>query len=356
MINRLTLNTGSTVKKGESNMPAKKRFFYVVILSLIFTFMIFGSQQSKKTVVKAEAPPEKYPTKTVELVVPFGAGGSHDLHARAIVSVIPKYLGAPMVVVLKPGGSGAVGSEYVAKSKPNGYTLLFGGSGPNTQLHYLTDLPYKREDFIPIAKINHSPNVIVVKSDSKFKTLKDLVNYAKEHPDELRYSSSGMFGAMHIPTELFLEAAGIKAVHVPFNGGGPALMALLGGHVDFSAPFPTQVKPFVEAGTIRILATTDTQRDPILKDVPTLKELGYNVEYKMWRAVLAPKGTPEAVITKLRNVFREMVKDDAFKQLIGQLGEKIYYLDGPEFAKAWDAEFSAQASTLKRLAEEEKRK
>lgn len=329
----------------------KKIFFVLLAVSLVFA-AVGCSQTASEPAVKQ---PEKYPSKPVELVVPFGAGGSIDMHSRAIVAVIPQYLGGPMVVSLKPGGSGAIGTEYVARSKPDGYTLLFGSSGPNTALHHVRDLPYTREDFIPIAKINHSPNLFVVRADSPFQTMEDLIEYAKQNPGKVTYSSSGPFGSNHIPAEMFAEAAGLDLVHVPFDGGGPSLMAALGGQVDFGSVMPTQARPLVEAGKMRALAIMDTERDKgNLKDVPTLIELGYDATFAMWRTVLAPKDTPEEVVTQLRDAFRQLVEDPTFIQMIEQMGETVMYKDGPDFQQEWDAEFVAQEPTLKRLAAEEK--
>lgn len=340
-------------------MSMKKRMVFLLVVSLIVSLVMVGcgnKPAENKDAAKAPAAEANYPNKPVELVIPFGAGGSHDLHARAIASSITQYLGQPMVVTLKPGGNGAVGVDYCAKAKPDGYTVLFSGSGPSTQLQFLMDVPYKKSDFIPIAKVNSSPAAIVVKKDSPFKTIKDLVDYGKAHPGELKYSSSGAFGATHIPVALFLKEAGVEATHVPFNGGGPALTAILGGHVDFGAPMTTQTIPFYKSGEVRVLATTEAERMPAMKDVPTLKESGYNVDYAMWRAVMVPKGTPDAVVTKLREAFKKLSEDASFKALITQMGERLDYADGPEFAKIWDAEESSQSAVLKELAAAEKAK
>lgn len=331
----------------------KKRIFLLLAVCLITSLVLAGCGGQQQAAPKAE---EKYPTKPVELIIPFGAGGSHDLHARAIAGAIPSYLGQPLMVVLKPGGSGGVGADFVAKSKPDGYTLLFGGNGPNTQLQFLMDLQYKKSDFIPIAKINSSPCVIIVRKDSKFKTLKDLAEYAKAHPGELKYSTSGSFGALHIPAALFLSKAGVKATHVPFNGGGPALTAVLGGHVDFGSQMTTQVLPFYQSGEIRVLGVTDAQRLPAFKDVPTLKEQGYDVEYSQWRAVMVPKGTPDPIVQHLRGAFKKLAEDASFKAMLSQMGERLDYTDGPEFDKIWEQEISSQAEVLKALAAEEKAK
>lgn len=333
----------------------KIRTVLLLLLAASLMFTTVGCTQNNKPASEQEGPQTgEYPSKPIELVVPFGAGGSIDMHSRAVVAVVSQYLGGPMIVSLKPGGSGAIGSEYVASSKPDGYTLLFGSSGPNTALHHVRELPYEREDFIPIAKINHSPNLFVVREDSPFQTMEDLIEYARQNPGKVTYSSSGPFGSNHIPAEMFAEAAGLDLVHVPFDGGGPSLMAALGGQVDFGSTMPTQARPLVEAGKMRALAFMDTERDKgNLKDAPTLIELGYDCTFAMWRTVLAPKDTPEEVVTQLREAFKQLAEDPTFIKMIEQMGEEVMYKDGPDFQKEWDAEFAAQEPTLKRLAAEE---
>lgn len=342
-------------------MLKSRKFQFIIALSISLVFLVVGCGGSASVATNSATPTtasaNNYPSRPVELVVPFGPGGSHDLHARAIVSVINKYIGQPMTVVLKEGGSGALGSDYVAKSKPDGYTVLFGGSGPNTSLLWVQELPYKRDDFIPICLINYSPSIVLVNTDSPFKTLKDLIDYAKLNPNKLKYASSGAYGATHIPVAMLLDKAGVSAVHVPFNGGGPALTALLGKQVDFTATQTTQARPFVDAGKVRAIGISGTERDKgNLKDVPTYKELGYDAVYQMGRFVLVPKGTPEPVVTKLRESFKQLVQDPTFKTLVTNLGEEINYLDGPDFKKWWDNEYNAQEITLKDLVAKAQKK
>lgn len=334
-----------------------KKFRIIAVLCFAITLLIAGcgGVDNDPSEAASNEPIPQYPIKPVELVVPFGAGGSHDLHSRAVVSIVSNYMSSPMVVTLKPGGSGATGSQYVATSKPDGYTLLFGGSGPNGDLHHVRDLPYKREDFVPIAKINHSPLVVAVLADSPFKTLDDIIDYAKKHPGELTYSSGGAYSATHIPVALLCAEAGIDMVHVPFDGGGPATMALLGGQVDLIGNMTTPLRPLFQAGKIRVLAVSDSKRidDEVFKDVPTMKELGYDVDYKMWRTVLAPKDTPEEIVNYLREAFKKLVEDPSFLKLIDNMGEKVIYLDGPDFQAEWDAEFEKNGPVIRKIVEQE---
>jgi tripartite-type tricarboxylate transporter receptor subunit TctC len=334
----------------------KYKLFLMVCVMIAGLFLLVGCPAPEEEAQNGEeAPPpeEAFPSGPVTLIVPFGAGGSHDLHARVITASIPAHLGAPMVVELRPGGGGAIGSEEVAKATADGYILLFGGSGPNISLHHARELPYTRESFVPIAQINHSPSFLAVLSDSPFQTLDELVNYARANPGKLTYASTGAFGSGHIAAEMFFDAAGgLDIVHVPFDGGGPALMALLGGQVDFAFLMPTQLRDLFDAGDVRLLGGTDTVRDHgNLADVPTMVEEGYDVQYTMRRFVLAPAGTPQNVVDHLREAFRILMEDPTFIALIEQLGETIHYVDGPEFQKLWDEDFAAQEETIKRIAE-----
>lgn len=324
----------------------------VLVLSLVMTGCGSAANVDKTSQAAAAAPADNYPNRPVELVIPFSTGGGHYVHAQAIANRITPYLGKPISVVSKPGGSGSVGVTYAKDAKPDGYTMLFTGSGPNTQLQYLMDVPYKPSDFISIAKINSSANCIVVSKDSPFKTLQEFTDYMKAHPGELKYSSSGTFGATHIPIALYLRAAGAEAVHVPFNGGSPAITAILGGQVDFGAPSTTNALPFLESGDLRVLATTDSERSEFLPDVPTLKELGYDVSYSPWRGIMVHKDTPQPIVDKLRKTFDDLHKDAEFQKLIKDMDERLDYASGEEFQKIWDEEIASQGEILKILGEE----
>ena len=335
----------SKLKKGGTQVLIKKSKVIVLVLIMAFVVSVLagcgGSNQPQQQQPSQPQAQDNFPSKPVELIVPLGAGGSHDLHARAIVGVINEFLGGPMIVTLKPGGSGAIGAEYVKSSRPDGYTLLFGQNMMNTSLHHVRELPYTREDFVPIAKINHSPTLLIVRSDSPFQTTADLIEYAKKNPGKLTYSSSGNYGQTHVTSELLAQVAGVDFVHVPFDGGGPALMAVLGGQVDFGFVLTTQTRPLLEAGQVRVLACSGAERidDAVFKDVPTLKEQGYDVVINMWRGILAPKDTPEHIVNHLREAFKKTCEDPTFKRLIEGMGEKVIYLDGPDFQKEWDKEF-----------------
>jgi tripartite-type tricarboxylate transporter receptor subunit TctC len=285
---------------------------------------------------------QEYPTKPVTLVIPFGAGGSHDLTARAVTSVAADYLGQPMLVQPKPGGGGAIAAEFVAKAAPDGYTLLFGGSGPNTTLPAIEGRSKGPDDFVAVCRVNYSPAVIIARADAPYKTFKEMLAWAKANPGKLVFGNTGPWGAGDLSWKMIIKETGIDTKNVPHDGGGPALVALLGGHVDVSGLFSAQTLPHIQAGKLRPLAVTDNQRDPAMKDVPTCKEAGVNVLYLMWRGVLAPKGTPRALVDKLAAAFKKMTEDKSVVPMINKLGDEINYLGPDEFAKAWREEYETQ--------------
>jgi tripartite-type tricarboxylate transporter receptor subunit TctC len=285
---------------------------------------------------------QDFPTKPVTLVIPFGAGGSHDLTARAVTSVAADYLGQPMLVQLKPGGGGAIASDFVLKAAPDGYTLLFGGTGPNTTLPAIEGRSKGPDDFVAVCRVNYSPAIIVARADAPYKTFKEMLAWAQSNPGKLIFGNTGPWGAGDLSWKMIIKETGIETKNVPHDGGGPALMAVLGGHVDVSDLFTAQTLPHIQAGKLRALAITDTQRDPSLKDVPTCREEGVNVVYLMWRGVLAPKGIPRPVVDKLATAFKKMCEDKSVKNMIKRFGDEIHYLGPDEFSKVWREEYDTQ--------------
>ena len=282
---------------------------------------------------------QEFPTKPIELVIPFGPGGSHDLTARAVASVAHQYLGQPLLVVLKPGGGGAVGSQQVIRAKPDGYTLLFGGSGPNTTFALVQKAPVGPEHFTPVARINYSAPFLAVKADAPWKTLRDLVDHAKKNPGRLNFANTGPWGAADLPMRMLAKAAGIEYNNIPHDGGGPSLLAVLGGHADATFGFTAQLTPQIAAGKMRVLGVMDVKRHPDFPNVPTMKEEGYDVVFTMWRSVLAPKGTPQPILDKLEGAFQRLSEDRSFKALIKSLGDEVHFQGGKEFEKTWREEW-----------------
>ena len=306
-----------------------------VLLALLVTF-ISGSVTTA----------QEFPTKPIELVLPFGPGGSHDLTARALSSVAHQYLGQPLLVVLKPGGGGAVGSQHVIRAKPDGYTLLLGGTGPNTIFALVQKAPVGPDQFTPIARINYSPAIFAVRADAPWKSFREALDYMKKNPGKFNFANTGTWGAADFPMRLVARAAGVEYNNIPYDGGGPALLAVLGGHADASFAFTAQLLPQVGAGKMRALAATDTRRLRDLPNVPTAKEEGSDVVFTMWRSALAPKGTPPAIVEKLEAAFKRMTEDSSFQALIKQLGDEIHFQGGKEFETTWRQEWDGFAKVV----------
>jgi tripartite-type tricarboxylate transporter receptor subunit TctC len=282
---------------------------------------------------------EPFPTKPVTLIIPVGAGGSHDLTARALAAVIPQYLGQPMLVELRPGGGGAIGSNQVATAKPDGYTLLFGGPGWSSALPAIEGRSAGPDRLIAVARVNYSPALLLARPDAPFKTLKEMVEWAKAHPGELLHATTGPWGASDMPMKQLMHQYDFHAKLVPYDGGGPALLAILGGHVQTTFSLSAQALPHLKAGKLRALAVMDTKRLPALPDVPTAVEQGIDVTYTLWRGVLAPKGTPRPIIDKLADAIKKATEDKAFIEQVRSMGDEPGYLGPDEFARVWRKEY-----------------
>src|SRR5881296_4709635 len=267
---------------------------------------------------------ESYPTRPITLVAPFPPGGVADLTARPVAASLEKFLKTPVGVVNKTGAAGAVGMQYVATSRPDGYTLLLALSSisiiPEADKLFGRPPAFTVDQFASIALISADPTILVVPADKPWKTAVEFVEDAKRRPGQISYSSSGVYGTLHMAMELLSHAAGIKLRHVPYAGGGPALTAVLGGHVDALASGPAVVLPHIKAGKLRALAGWGDKRVVALPEVPTFKELGFpDAEFYIWASVFAPKGTPEPVLAKLRDALRAAVNDADFKGAMDKL-------------------------------------
>lgn len=290
---------------------------------------------------------EDFPTKPVTLIIPVGPGGSHDLTARAMVSVIPHYLGQPIIIQLRPGGGGAIGSQQVASAKPDGYTVLFGGPGWASALPAIEGRSVGPEGLVAVARINYSPVVFMAHPDAPFKTLKEMVGWAKANPGKLIHGHTGPWGAGDLPMKQMMKEYGFQAQIVPYDGGGPALLAILGGHIQTTIALTAQSLPHIRAGKLRPIGILDAKRHPELPEVPTSVEQGINVTYSIWRAVLAPKGTPRPVIEKLADAIKKTTEDKSFQALIKQLGDEPGYAGPDEFAKEWQKEYELHKEIAK---------
>jgi len=292
---------------------------------------------------------DDYPTKPITMIIPLGAGGSHDLNARVITSVLPTYLGQPVVVQLMPGASGRIGTAAAAAAKPDGYTLLFTHNFFDELQQHVTKLPYDtNKAFVPVVRTNTAPPSLVVRADSPYKTLKDLIDAAKKNPGKLKFGHSGNWGALMVPGAVLLQAAGIKVTLVPYKGGGPAMRALIAGDVDFSAALPSVITS--QGDKVRALVTMADQR--VFKDVPTSGDLGYPDvadSATMQRIVLAPAGIPADRLAKLREAFAKLAQDKTYKALLKKLDENDNFMNGPQYEKLRMKQDKSYAALVKEL-------
>jgi tripartite-type tricarboxylate transporter receptor subunit TctC len=264
-------------------------------------------------------------------------------------------------VVNRPGAAGAVGNSAVANAKPDGYTILMALSSisviPAADALFNRKPAYALDQFAPIALISADPTILVVHPSLPVKTVKELVALAKARPGQLSFSSSGVYGALHMPMEMFLHATGLKMRHVPTTGGGPAITALLGGHVEMTAGGPAAISSYVKSGKMRAVASWGAARHASFPDVPTFKELGYkDVEYYIWAGMFAPRGTPDAVMKVLRDAARRAVQDADFKNAMANVDSLVQYKDAPEFQKYWQDDAKRLAALVKVVGRVEEKK
>jgi tripartite-type tricarboxylate transporter receptor subunit TctC len=304
---------------------------------------------------------EKFPSHPITMVVPFPPGGVADQTGRPVAAGMEKFLKQPVVASNKAGAGGAVGMAAVANAKPDGYTILMALSSisiiPEADKLFERKPAYEMNQLAPIALVTSDPTILVVPAEKPWKTVADLVADAKKRPSEISFSSSGLYGTLHMAMEMFAHAAGVKFRHVPFAGAGPAMTALLGGHVDMLASGPGVVAPHIKAGKLRALAGWGDTRVAALPDVPTFKELGFkDVEFYIWAGVFVPAATPEPIQKVLRDAVRAAVNDPEFKGTMVKLQTPATHLDAPEFKKFWDKDAAMLAAAVKRVGRIEEKK
>src|ERR1700704_5533821 len=273
-----------------------------------------------------EAQAQNYPSRAITLVIPFAPGGSTSIVGRGIADKISELLGEKVVVDNRPGAGGTVGTKAVAKSEPDGYTLVLGytgtlGIGPSLYKNVGYD---PRKDFAPIGLIGNAPNSLVVNPSFPAKTIAELVAYAKANPGKVNFGSAGAGTASHITGEYFARSAGITLVHIPYKGTGPALTDLLGGHIPMAfAPIPAS-HANVSAGLLRALAVTSTTRSGLLPDVPTIAESGLpGFDASLYYGLVAPAGTPRPIVDTLNAALRAALGSDEVKKQLTQDGTAI---------------------------------
>lgn len=274
-----------------------------------------------------------YPTKAVTIIVPWSAGGATDVLFRAIASVFQKYSGGqPLVVANLPGGGAVPGTMEFLRAKPDGYTLL-SFAAPILIKSHMDPVQFDANSFEPVALVVNDPCYILVKKDAPWKDLKEYVEYAKQNPGKITIGNGGAGGGTHLAALAFESFAQIKLVHVPFEGGGPAVTALVGGHINSYMGAAPEGLSNVDAGQLRILGVFGTKRLDKYPDVPTAKEQGFDFQFGMWRGVAVQKGTPKEIVDKLHEIIAKCIQDPEFQSKAKELSLTIEYKNPADFAK-----------------------
>jgi len=293
---------------------------------------------------------QTYPTKTIDLIVPFPPGGVADLIARPIAQKLSQMLGQSVVVENRGGATGTIGAAIVAHAKPDGYTLLFGTSNEITMSPSLyKSLPYNpTRDFTPITPVADFPNVLVVgPSLHGVKSLHDLIKVAHSRAKSLTFASSGIGSTNHLTAVLFKNAAKISILHVPYRGGGPALVGLMGGQVDALFATLPSAMALIKSGKIKALAVTGKRRSPVLPNIPTVKESGLPLTVITWNGMLAPAGTPAAIVDRLHRALLKIMAEPDIAAKLASVGAEPITETSAAFSNEIRHDFSRWAQVIK---------
>ena len=314
----------------------RKAVWIALFLGLVVSPLRFAEAQS-------------YPGRPVRLIVPFPPGGSVDVVARAMAPKLSERLGQPIVVENRSGASGNIGTELAARAKPDGYTLLINTIPFVANVHLYKEVPYDPlNDFVPIAWVSSSPSVLVVHPSVPARSVRELLQLAKSKPGALNYSAAGAGTNPHIAGELFNMLGSVEIVAIQYKGGGPALVAVLGGEIGITFPNISEAIPHVKGGRLRALGITGPRRSAQLPDVPTVAEAGLpGYEFVTWHGMLAPKGTPRAIVSLLNEKLRETLASPDQARLFEQMGLEIVASSPEEFSAHLRSELDKWGKVIK---------
>ncbi len=294
-----------------------------------------------------------YPDRAITMIVPFPPGGVADTVARPVAEALGRELKQTVIVENRVGAGGAIGIAQAARAAPDGYTLLMSLSSisilPQADRILERKPAYRLDQFRPIARFTADPTVFVVRADAPWRTLAEFVADARHRPGTYNYGSSGNYGTMHVPMEMFKASAGFRMTHIPYTGAGPAIVALLAGQVDALASGPSTVVQQIQGGKLRALAHWGEQPLAALPGVPSLTQSGYPVRFAQWSALFVPSSTPQNVVQRLRTAAARVAADPAVRQTVGKAGSPIEYLDAPEFQTYWDKDAATMTQAVRRI-------
>ncbi len=287
-------------------------------------------------VPSAELRAQEYPERPITVVLPMGPGGSHDIHARGITSVLSDVLGQPVIMRFVPGAGGVQGTEAVLAADPDGYTILFSSNGNDQVLPQTREVTYNTlEDLTTLARINMAQPILVAAADAPYDSVEEFVAYAKERPAEVNFGVVGLWGATYVATIQFLQATGIDVNLIPHRGGGDAVQGVLSGQDQITWLYTSPVKSHVVARTMKVLAVAGDEQvthDPAFSDVPTMAALGYpEVNFTLERVFFAPSAMPADALARLREAFKEIIDHPSFKAYMGRIGEPLHFMSGEEY-------------------------
>jgi tripartite-type tricarboxylate transporter receptor subunit TctC len=292
------------------------------------------------------------------MIVPFPPGGQADLAARPIAAALEKTLGQAVVVENRGGAGGAIGNAAVARAAPDGHTLLMTLSSlavlPEADRLFARPPGYEVSQLAPVARVLADPTLLAVPMSAPWRSVQDLVDDARKRPGAIPYGSSGPYGTLHVAMEMFANAAGIKLLHVPYRGAGPAVTGLLSGQIQALASAPGVLKPHVDAGAMRVLANWGPARIDSFPDLPTFKELGFaDVEFLIWAGLFAPRNLPAPVTAKLREAMRQAMANPEVVRVFENAGSPPAYLDAPEFERFVEADSARLIEAVRKIGKVE---
>jgi tripartite-type tricarboxylate transporter receptor subunit TctC len=298
--------------------------------------------------ISANALAQQYPTKPVKLIVTYPPGGSSDLMARVFGAKLAELWGQQVIVESKPGAAGAIGTEYTARQPADGYTFMIGNSGPVAINPLLSSVPYNVEkDFIPVSQISAGPNVLVVRSDTEFKSLRDIVAYAKANPGKFNYGTSGPGSISHLSSEMLKNLAKVQATEVPYKGGVLAVQDLLGGQINFIFSDTLPAMAHVRGGKLRALCLTGAEKFELLPELPMCREDVPGLVALNWWGVLFPAGVPKNLVAKLHTDTVKTLSDPDVKKKFADLGVVAVSSTPEEFSRFIKSEMDKYGKLIK---------
>jgi len=322
----------------------KLSFRYLFFISFVALLSNFNSP------VLAQ---ENWPNRPITMVIPFPPGGVADTVGRPVADALSRSLGQPVIVENRPGAGGGIGMAAVAKSKPDGYTILMALSSisiiPEADKILGKQPSYQLDQLKPIARFTADPTVLVVRSDSPWQNYQQFIAAMRKSPGKYNFGSSGNYGTMHVPMEMLKADQKFFMVHIPYTGAGPAIVGLLGGQVDAIATGPSSIVQHIKSGRVRALAHWGEGRLGSLPDVPSFKEMGVGIQFAQWAGLFVPSGTSDAITNKLREATKLASTDDKVRSVINAAGSPIQYLDAPEFQSYWDADAKQMQEAVKKI-------